>query len=177
LGPKEYCLGWESGEDKMLVISVGTGSDPRPVLTESPDRSIPSQVPGLVSALMYGAKVDQDISCRTLAVACTGTSLTARSATLISRQKAPAGSNLTFSQRLALRKLPITEKTGKAFLYVRYNPELTDSGPRSTGLRDYNVEELLRMDLATPENMQDFTEVGAAARTAVRREHFGDFLE
>ena len=51
----------------MLIVSVGTGSAPMtgPAF-EGPDRSIQSQFPGLISGLMYGADVDQDINCRTL---------------------------------------------------------------------------------------------------------------
>ena len=49
--------GAETGEDKMLIISVGSGSGPS---YENPDKSILSQIPGLISALMYAAEVDQD---------------------------------------------------------------------------------------------------------------------
>ena len=53
--------GAETGEDKMLIISVGSGSGPSAGPSyENPDKSILSQIPGLISALMYAAEVDQD---------------------------------------------------------------------------------------------------------------------
>ena len=63
----DYRLRWPVGEDKLMVVSVGTGATP----TAGPDADDgdgtilgnASKVPG---ALMYGAQVDQDLNCRTV---------------------------------------------------------------------------------------------------------------
>lgn len=174
----EYCLEWESGEDKMLIMSVGTGSAPKLGPTfETPDRSIPSVVPGLISALMYGAEVDQDINCRAIGRCVYGNVIDREVGDMIPREKSAESASLSFEQRLALPKIPLSQKLGRAFLYNRYNPELTEVGMDELGIRNYNLDDLLRMDLATPENIKKLGEVGEAAGRAVKREHFGDFLE
>jgi hypothetical protein len=174
----EYCLGWETGEDKMLVVSVGTGSAPKSGPTfESPDRSIPFQIPGLISALMHGAEVDQDINCRTVGRCVYGNVIDREVGDMIPREKAPTGVNLTFEQRQALPRIPLSEDKTKAFLYARYNPELTIDGLNELGIRDYNLDDLVRMDLATRGNIMKLAEIGAAAGQAVRGEYFGNFLE
>jgi hypothetical protein len=174
----EYCLRWETGEDKMLLISVGTGSAPKAGPDfETPDPSIPSQVPGLISALMYGAEVDQDINCRTVGRCIYGNVIDREIGDMVPRQKAPQGANLTFDERQALPRLPLDQSLGRAFLYARYNPELTDAGLKQLGVGDYNLDDLLRMDLATPQNIQKLAEVGAAAGKAIQPEHFGNFLD
>jgi hypothetical protein len=45
------------------------------------------------------------------------------------------------------------------------------------GIRNYNLDDLLRMDLATPENIKKLGEIGKVAGRVVKREDFGDFLE
>ena len=60
-----YRLNWSPGENKLLVISVGTGG--APVVdedVEDPNQGLLGNVAGLPSALMYGAMVDQDTNCR-----------------------------------------------------------------------------------------------------------------
>jgi len=96
---------------------------------------------------------------------------------MVPRQKAPQGANLTFDERQALPRLPLDQSLGRAFLYARYNPELTDAGLKQLGVGDYNLDDLLRMDLATPQNIKKLAEVGAAAGKAIQPEHFGNFLD
>lgn len=48
-------------------------------------------------------------------------------------------------------------------MYARYNPELTADGLRRLGICDFKLDDLLRMDLATPENITKLAEIGAAA--------------
>ena len=173
----EYYLNWETGEDKMLIVSVGTGSAPKtgPAF-QTPDMSIPSQVPGLISALMYGAEVDQDVSCRTVGRCTYGDVIDRELGDMIPREGMPSKTPLSLGRRLALPLVPIGKRLGKQFLYARYNVELTDNGMRHLGVAEYNLENLLRMDLATPENIAKLTEIGKAAGAQVKREHFGPFV-
>jgi hypothetical protein len=172
----EYRLGWETGEDKMLIISVGTGSAPKIGPTfEDPDHSIPSQIPGLISALMYGAEVEQDINCRTVGRCEYGNVIDREIGDMIRRQ-GEHQVGLKLKERLALTKIPLSQPLGKQFVYARYNPELTVEGLKDLGVTDYNLTQLLRMDLATPENIKKLSEVGEAMGRFVDATHFGTFL-
>jgi hypothetical protein len=67
----------------------------------------------------------------------------------------------------------------KAFRYARYNAQLTERGldDLKPGELKPRIGELLKMDLATPENMKRLRMVGDAAGTEVKLEQFGDFVE
>lgn len=104
----------------MLIVSVGTGSAPMtgPEF-EGPDRSIPPQIPGLISGLMYGADVDQDINCRTVGRWTFGGVIDRESEMIPPRGDDRKG--LGLENRLALPKIPLSEPQHKQFLYARYN--------------------------------------------------------
>ena len=62
-----YHLNWKTGEDKLLIVSVGTGAAEWVGATaSSPNKNIVSTITGLSGALMYGIQVEQDINCRTI---------------------------------------------------------------------------------------------------------------
>ena len=126
---------------------------------------------------MYGAEVDQDMNCRSVGRCTFGNVIDREVGDMIPRVKGSQEKYLTFEERQALPVIPLSEDRGRAFLYARYNPELTAKGLDELGICDYKLEELLRMDLATPENIQKLAEIGAAAGKQVRREHFGSFLD
>ena len=169
----QYRLNWKAGEEEMLVVSVGTGSAPMtgPEF-EDPDRSIPSQIPGLISALMYGAEVDQDINCRAVGRCTFGNVIDRELGDMIPRQ-GDDDPEMTLEQRLALEKIPLSEPLGKQFIYARYNPEFTPKGLAGIGIKDYNLGDLLRMDLATKENIAKLSEIGEAMGKLVKKEHLG----
>jgi hypothetical protein len=152
-----YHLEWESGEDNMLIISVGTGSAPTAGPNyQSPDRSIPSQIPGLISALMYAAEVDQDINCRAIGRCVFGNKIDRELGDMVYTNPEPK----------------------KAFRYARYNAELTGEGLDALQLAHFkpNLDDLLKMDLATPENIARLREIGTAVGALVQPTHFGAFL-
>lgn len=169
----QYWLKWDTGEDQMLIVSVGTGSAPMtgPEF-EDPDRSIPSQIPGLISALMYGAEVDQDINCRTVGRCTFGGVIDREIGDMIPRRGGDK-KGLSLEERLALPKVPLSEPQHKQFLYARYNPEFTPQGLNAIGVADYNLSDLLRMDLATKANVAKLTEIGKAMGELVKPEHLG----
>ena len=60
-----YKLGWKTGVDKMLIISLGTGTCPEANEDLSPgDMNLIYNAKSLPSALMYAALNEQDILCR-----------------------------------------------------------------------------------------------------------------
>ncbi|MDX2152761.1 MAG: patatin-like phospholipase family protein [Bryobacteraceae bacterium] len=169
----EYRLGWPTGEDNLLIVSVGTGSAPK-IGPDQDDgeRTIPGQLPGLISALMYGAEVDQDVSCRTVGRCTYGDIIDRELGDMIPRdypdQKCPP-----LRDRDQFPKIPLSQNLGKQFLYARYNPTLTPAALAAVGLGHLDVEDLLRMDLATPQNIRNLLAVGEATGRNVRPEHLG----
>ena len=66
---------------------------------------------------------------------------------------------------------------GRAFLSARYNPELTPDGLEQLGIRNFKLEDLLRMGLATPENILKLAETGATAEKQASKEQLGSSLD
>lgn len=161
----------------MLLVSVGTGSAPKvgPAF-EHPDQSIPFQIPGLISALMHSAEVDQDINCRTVGRCVYGNVIDRELGDMIPRVGGECLYDLSFEERMARPRIPLEQDLGKAFLYARFNPELTAEELRKIGIGDVNIDELLRMDLATPENIKKLRDVGEAAGNLIEPAYFGAFV-
>ncbi len=154
----QYCLNWPCGERELLLISVGTGSGPKlGAEVDHPDQTIPAQIPGLISALMYGSAVDQDINCRTVGRCVHGAAIDRELLDMI-----PSA--------------PLEQDLGKDFLYARYDAEFTSAGLEKLGFPKANLPQLGRMDLATPDNMESLYAIGQAAGRDVAKEHFGSFL-
>ena len=87
-----YRLGWKTGEDKLLLISVGTGAaESLGATAAAPNRNILSTVAGLPGELMYGIQVDQDINCRTVGRCTYGARLDREILDLVPRRRWPAG--------------------------------------------------------------------------------------
>lgn len=60
-----YNLGWPTGTDKMLVVSIGTGTSPKANLDLAPgDMNLLYNASSIHSALIYGALNEQDLLCR-----------------------------------------------------------------------------------------------------------------
>src|SRR4030095_7089907 len=58
-----YRLNWKTGEQNLLLVSVGTGAAAG--VTDAVERNLVGNMQNLSSELMYGIQVDQDINCRT----------------------------------------------------------------------------------------------------------------
>src|SRR5688500_14591252 len=111
----EYNLSWDAGEDKLLVISVGTGAAPR-VDAEiySSGKSAFTNLANFPAALMYGTQVDQDINCRTVGRCVHGAPIDRELGDLIPRD---ADGKI----------IPTAVDLNRRFLYARYNADLTRS--------------------------------------------------
>src|SRR3954454_12751079 len=60
-----YRLQWQAGEDRMLIVSVGTGTSPSPDANlQSGDMNLLYQASSIPSALMFAALNEQDLLCR-----------------------------------------------------------------------------------------------------------------
>jgi uncharacterized protein len=158
-----YRLGWKRGEKDLLVVSVGTGA--APVLGERADDPSPNVVEAALntlSALMSQVSVDQDVNCRVVGRCSYGGVVDRELHDLI-----PADPQVPDT------RLPLDVDTGKAFLYVRYNAELTDAGLRELGLAKLDARKLRKMD--DVDNIADLKKVGRALGRRVDLDELGSF--
>jgi uncharacterized protein len=150
-----YKLKWPRGERKLLIVSVGTGGGPvEGDSAEDPGTNVLEAALNTLSALMSQASVDQDVSCRIIGRCTYGGVLDRELEDLVSDE-------------------PLDRDTGRAFLYVRYNVELTQDGLVELGLGDLNAGRLRKMDHV--ENVPDLTKVGDALADRVELAHLGSF--
>jgi hypothetical protein len=157
-----YRLGWKTGESRLLLVSVGTGAAP----TEdedilSPEKNALSNLAGIPGALMYGALVDQDVNCRVVGRCVAGDPIDREIGDLIPRDEAG-------------ERLPLSQDLGKAFLYARYNAELTPEGLADLGLPDVDPKNVSKLD--SVEFIDDLRRVGRAVAARVSPDHFGSFV-
>jgi predicted acylesterase/phospholipase RssA len=157
-----YRLNWASGEDKLLVMSIGTGA--APVLVEDvedPDRGLLGNVTALPSALMYAAMVDQDTNCRSIGRCVHGAGLDREIGDMIPRNETG-------------EKIPLSEDLGRQFLYARYNADLSREGLNALGLPGIKPENVQKLD--SIEYIDDLRKVGKKVAEEIKIEHFGDFV-
>jgi patatin-like phospholipase/acyl hydrolase len=149
-----FNLSWPSGEDKILLVSIGTGTSPDANADLAPDemnllynaRSIPA-------ALMFSALNEQDFLCRVFGKSLAGDPLDREVGDMIGVQG------------------PVQRKL---FTYLRYNAELTYGGLATLGLSDVEPTNVQRLD--SVEFVTDLQRVGkAVAERKVKAEHFADF--
>jgi uncharacterized protein len=157
-----YRLSWRTGERNLLLVSIGTGAAPHlDAEVYSPGKNIFLNLAGLPAALMYGAQVDQDINCRTTGRCVYGAPIDRELEDSIPRDGS-AG------------PIPLSEDLGRAFLYARYNAELSSEGLHKIGLGDIDPTKVGKLD--SVEHIDDLSRVGQKLAQEVRLEHFGPFV-
>ena len=150
-----YNLGWPTGRDKMLLVSIGTGTAADANKDLQPGQmNLLYNASSVPSALMFAALNEQDFLCRVFGDARAGDPLDSEVGTMIGKRG------------------PTEEKL---FTYVRYNAELTTRGLVALGLPDVVPEEVQKLDSigAIPELQRVGRAVG---RHRVRAEHFDGFV-
>ncbi|HXA16870.1 MAG TPA: patatin-like phospholipase family protein [Thermoanaerobaculia bacterium] len=151
-----YNLQWQRGEQNLLIISVGTGAAPgRAQEIRSPEWNKLMNVKELVGTLMYSAMVDQDINCRTLGHCTHGDEIDREIGDLCP-------------------KVPATTDLGRAFLYARYNAELTEAGLARIGCGNIDPGRVRELDAVAA--MEQLITIGDAVAATVDAAHFGTFL-
>jgi uncharacterized protein len=150
-----YGLRWPTGEDRLLLVSVGTGVAPKADDRLRPgDMNLLYNAASVPAALMSAALHEQDTLCRVFGRCRHGATIDLEIGDLLT------GPGL-MAERL--------------FTYVRYNAELTRSGLDELGLRDVDPEHVQRMD--SVEHIGELQRVGMRAGRAVDRSHFAGFLQ
>jgi hypothetical protein len=151
-----YNLNWRKGERNLLLISIGTGSAPGGSQTElSPEMNIGSGLKSLALAVMYSAQVDQDINCRMVGRCVFGAPIDREIGDLIPTE-------------------PLTTDLGRAFLYARYDADLSAAALKEIGCGDIDAVAVRELDAV--DRLDDLERIGKAVAAQVKREHFGTFL-
>jgi patatin-like phospholipase len=150
-----YNLNWESGADKMLLVSIGTGTAPNANLGLRPeDMHLLYNAESIPGALMFAALNEQDFLCRAFGNCLVGDHLDREVGTMVGK------------------KGPIPNKL---FTYLRYNADLTKEGLAGLGLAFIEPSDVQKLD--SVEHVKDLQAVGrAVAVEKVRLEHYKQFL-
>ncbi|MGI9494273.1 MAG: patatin-like phospholipase family protein [Geminicoccaceae bacterium] len=160
----KYHLRWPKGEDKLLLVSIGTGTSPaaeQPVAR--PGLGLIRNVEATINALMHQAAIDQDTNCRMVGRCMNGHDLDYEIGDLILRDSAG-------------RKIPATIDTGRDFLYLRYNTILKKKrGLDELGLDDIVISEVERLDAVSPKAIEQLQKIGNALADKIDLADFGAF--
>jgi patatin-like phospholipase/acyl hydrolase len=139
-----YAMNWATGEDKLLIVSVGTGNaaDARPDLRPSQMNLIDSasRIPG---ALMNAATAGWDMACRVLGDCRFGPAIDREFGTMI--HEPGAAPNFTGA---------------KQFAYVRYDADLSQEGLNGLGLNGIKAEDVQMLD--SVDHIPQIRQVGQA---------------
>lgn len=149
-----YRLQWKAGEDKMLIVSIGTGLSPSPdAHLQSSDMNLTYQASTIPSALMVAAQIEQDLLCRVFGKTVCGDEI-----------------DLEIGH---LREAP-NPGGAKMFTYARYNAELTEKGLKRLNLQGLRPEDVRQLDAV--QFIPEMQQVGRrVAEVQVRPEHFHAF--
>jgi patatin-like phospholipase/acyl hydrolase len=149
-----YSLNWPAGEDKLLVVSIGTGTSPDANADLEPgEMNLLYNASSLPSALMFAALNEQDFLCRVFGKCLAGDPLDREVGDMIGKRG------------------PVQPKL---FTYVRYNAELTPAGLKALGLEDVEPANVQQLD--SVEFIGDLQRVGkSVASQNVKAEHFAGF--
>ena len=157
-----YKLAWRTGEDRLLVVSIGTGG--APVMGDSAEDAGTHLIEAgrnTLSALMSQASVDQDVNCRVIGRCTYGEKLDRELGTLVPDELAAPDAG--------------RDTIAKQFLYVRYNATLTHDALDELGLGDLDAESMRKM--AEVKNIDDLAAIGEAlAAQVVDLKHLGSFV-
>ena len=155
---RPYGLSWKIGEDKMMIVSIGTGSVPSlgPDASD-PSRSLLGTATSIAGELMNGMAYDQDINCRTIGRCVFGPHLDREVGDLVISKVKDKGPERHFS-------------------YARYNPELTRKGLDELGFKNVSPERVAKLDAV--DASKDLLAIGRAyGEKWVRvKDHFPAFL-
>lgn len=155
---RPYMLNWETGADKLLIVSVGTGaSNLADRELKASDMHLLYNAGAIPAALMNAASAGWDMACRTLGCCRFGAPIDSEFGDMID---AGDSNNSTVP---------------KLFTYMRYNPELSAKGLADLGLSNINPADVQKLD--SVEHIPAIQRVGEAyARLHVSMEHFRNFV-
>ena len=121
---------------------------------------------------MYGMQVDQDINCRVVGRCTYGATIDRELLDLAPREMSSGATEEEIRQAPVA---PLSTDLGRAFLYARYNADLSPEGLATLKLGPLDAAKMQKMDAV--ENIENLLTIGqAVASQQVRLEHFGSFV-
>jgi predicted acylesterase/phospholipase RssA len=126
-----YGVNWPTGAERMLIVSVGTGSAARgrPKVGRD-DEWLLDHAKNIPAALMNAASAGWDMACRTLGECRHGPRIDSE-----------------YGDMVLAGDPPVANFTGaKQFAYMRYDPEVTQEGLNALGLDDIRAADVQQMD-------------------------------
>lgn len=151
-----YSICWQSGAERLLVVSVGTGNHSlrRPDLHVR-DMHLLHHATNMPSHLMNATQYQQDMLCRIFG-------------------DCRVGPKLDSELEYLTGNLGQGSTPQKLFSYVRYDFDISEEAFRHLGLGGYATEDVKRLDAV--EKMGILREIGQhIAAREVKAEHFADF--
>jgi len=168
-----YRLCWKTGEKNLLLISVGTGDAPNlGPSTEAPDTNLLGNAATIPAGLMNAMSIDQDLNCRTVGRCTHGSVIDRELLDLICRE---SEDDWTMERVSKVPGIPLERDLGRAFVYARYNADLSKKGLEAVGLGDLNPEEVRKLDAV--KQIDNLLALGRATGSEISAEHFGTFLK
>jgi uncharacterized protein len=154
IGP--YKLNWQTGVDKLLIVSIGTGANAEANADLGPDEmNLIYNAKSIPSALMFAALNEQDLLCRVFGKCVFGHELDSEIGDLIDQN----------------RHWPTA---AKLFTYARYNADLSVKGLSDLGLPYIQPAEVQQLD--SIKYIDKLSEVGREVAKKVAPEHFAEFI-
>lgn len=158
-----YNLGWPAGEKEILLVSIGTGTDPQANANLAPGQmNILYNAGSIPSALMFAASNEQDFLCRVFGKCLIGDPVDREVHNMMDPRDLEKG--------FPGNKGPCE----KLFTYLRYNAELSQDGLKRLGVGHLKPEHVQQMD--SVEHIAEMQQVGRAVAKKVAIEHFAGFL-
>lgn len=146
---KPYNIHWQPGEDKLLIVSVGTGvAHHRLDDTSSDSYNLATAALTVPASIILSTITEQDTLCRIFGNCVNGHQIDREIGDLIGIES-PANNHL--------------------FTYARYNDELTQTALERMGLGHINCHDLLPIDSIN--HMNELKEVGKAVAKQVELAH------
>jgi patatin-like phospholipase/acyl hydrolase len=157
----EYRLSWQTGEDKLLLISVGTGAISGASATlKASQMNLLYSARSVPMALVQATQSEQDFLCRILGRCRFGDPIDSEIGDLIQSDEA-------FARDGGGPFGP------KKFTYVRYDPNLTVEGLAALGLPQILPEHVQAMD--SPDHLAELVAVGKSYASKLDLAQFGAF--
>jgi hypothetical protein len=149
-----YNLNWATGVEKMLIVSVGTGTSPQANADlNANELNLLYNATTIPSALMFAALNEQDLLCRVFGDCLVGDPIDREVGDLIG---------------------VVSKGIPKLFTYLRYNAELTEEGLGKLGVGDIQPEHVQALD--SVDYIGELKQVGeAVANKRVDAKHFSRF--
>lgn len=150
-----YAVNWPTGEDKLLVVSVGTGNTAKSDASLSPGQMhLLYQASTIPGALMAAAQYQQDLLCRMFGKCLAGDALDRELGDLIGATG------------------PVAPKL---FTYLRYDADVSRDGLDAMGLTQVDSQHVQLMD--STQYIDEIQKVGrAVGEIKVKSAHFSGFV-